>query len=124
MSYRYFLNKKSCISFYTIFFLPSPGELIGIEYLYSQTGEGVTDYRGAVRILADDADVEEENPEHSKADEGFHEQQEEMLDPTLPVEFGVDPVELGVDHTSATPALPYVAEYGQMMAQSDPGNTL
>lgn len=50
-----------------------------------------------------------------------------MLDPTLPVEFGVDPVELDVDHTSATPALlniPSVAEYGQMMAQSDPGNTL
>lgn len=68
--------------------------------------------------------MEEENPEHSKADEGFHEQQEEMLDPTLPVEFGVDPVELDVDHTSATPALPSVAEYGQMMAQSDPGNTL
>lgn len=87
----------------------------------------MTDYRGAVRILADDADVEEENPEHSKADEGFHEQQEEMLDPTLPVEFGVDPVELGVDHASATPALlniPSVAEYRQMMAQSDPGNTL
>lgn len=47
-----------------------------------------------------------------------------MLDPTLPVEFGVDPVELDVDHTSATPALPSVAEYGQMMALSDPGNTL
>lgn len=106
------------------------GELIGIEYLYSQTGEGVTDYREAVRILADDADVEEENPEHSEADEGFHEQQEEMLDPTLPVELSVDPVELGVDpvtptctSTSATPALlniPSVAEYRQMMAQSDP----
>lgn len=106
------------------------GELIGIEYLYSQTGEGVTDYREAVRILADDADVEEENPEHSEADEGFHEQQEEMLDPTLPVELSVDPVELGVDpvtptctSTSASPALlniPSVAEYRQMMAQSDP----
>uniref|UniRef100_A0A8W8NKK4 Uncharacterized protein n=1 Tax=Magallana gigas TaxID=29159 RepID=A0A8W8NKK4_MAGGI len=34
-----------------------PGELLGIEYLNSQTGEGVTDYRGAVRILADDADL-------------------------------------------------------------------
>lgn len=78
----------------------------------------MTDYKGAVRILADDADVEEENPEHSKADEGFHEQQEEMLDRTPPVEFGVDP-------TSATPALlniPSVAEYRQMMVQSDPGN--
>lgn len=41
-----------------------------------------------------------------------------MLDRTLPVEFGVDP-------TSATPALlniPSVAEYRQMMVQSDPGN--
>lgn len=78
----------------------------------------MTDYRGAFRILADNADVEEENPEHSEADEGFHEQQEEMLDRTLPVEFGVDP-------TSATPALlniPSVAEYRQMMVQSDPGN--
>lgn len=75
----------------------------------------MTDYRGAFRILADNADVEEENPEHSEA---FHEQQEEMLDRTLPVEFGVDP-------TSATPALlniPSVAEYRQMMVQSDPGN--
>lgn len=78
--------------------------------------------------------MKEENPEHSKADEGFHEQQEEMLDPTLPVELSVDPVELGMDpvtptctSTSASPALlniPSVAEYRQMMAQSDPGNTL
>lgn len=45
-----FLNKKAYISFYTIFnriFLPSSGELIGIEYLYFKTGEGATDYREA-----------------------------------------------------------------------------
>lgn len=43
------------------------------SHLYFQTGEGVTDYREAAWILADDADVEEQISEQS---EGFDEQQD------------------------------------------------
>lgn len=79
--------------------------------------------------------MEEQNSEHLEVDKGFDEQQEEeMLDPTLPVELCVDPVELGVDpvtrstgDTPSTPATPVTinipseTEYRQLMEQSDQG---
>lgn len=87
MNYRNFLNKYkiSCNIIFNCISFTLSGELIGIDlYLYFQTGEGVSDYREAAWILADDADVGEQISEQS---EGFDEQQEGMLDPMLPEEL-------------------------------------
>lgn len=91
MNYRNLLNKYkiSCNIIFNCISFTLSGELKGIDlYLYFQTGEGVSDYREAAWIFSDDADVGEQISEQS---EGFNEQQEGELDPTLPVE-SVDPV--------------------------------
>lgn len=79
------------------------GELIGIEYLYSQTGKGSTDYAQAVLSIS-----EEDNRDIEEEDEGF-EEIEDVIDPTIPaLECHPEPV------PSILP-IPSMADYEKML---------
>lgn len=121
-----FLNKKAYISFYTIFnriFLPSSGELIGIEYLYFKTGEGATDFREAdtrwwsrcggakPRAFWDKLRI----PWATGGDAGSQ--------TAFKVRGGSCHIDLYIYFCYSWPLnIPSEAEYRQMMAQSVPGN--
>lgn len=79
------------------------GELIGIEYLYSQTGKGSTDYAQAVLSISeeDNRDVEEE-------DEGF-EEIEDVIDPTIPA------LECHPEPVPPILPIPSMADYEKML---------
>ncbi|XP_062605053.1 uncharacterized protein LOC134266858 [Saccostrea cucullata] len=109
------------------------GELIGIEYLYSQTGEGVADYTSTARQLLEGPDTEDmEMYRDPEADEGF-EELDDVTDPTT------DILDLGPDFTrvehetqdsthSPTPQtilhIPSDTEYRQLMVQKDEGTCM
>lgn len=112
----------------TLFF--SIGERIGIEYLYSQIGESLTNYQEAVRILSEDTDTEEQE-DSGDLDEGFAElQEEEMLDPTIPTSAVVVPVSQDEHLTQETAyispprpilRIPSNNKYKKLMEQTDQG---
>lgn len=79
------------------------GELIGIEYLFSQTGKGSTDYAQAVLSISeeDNRDVEEE-------DEGF-EEIEDVIDPTIPA------LECHPEPVPPILPIPSMADYEKML---------